>query len=74
MGIKICRGIAAVLVLVLIFVIFTASDASVAAAQKCTVVNCSYRVNVCSGPGTGYSITGKAPKGAVYDVTGKSGS
>lgn len=39
-----------------------------------TVVNCSYSVNVRSGPSSSYSIVGKAPKGAVYEVTGQSGS
>jgi chitinase len=38
------------------------------------VVNCSSSVNVRKGPGTKYKKIGKAPKGAVYNVTGKSGS
>lgn len=39
-----------------------------------TIVNCKSGVNVRSGPGTSYPIIGIAPKGAVYTVTGKSGS
>lgn len=38
------------------------------------IVNCNTAVNVRSGPGTGYAKLGTAPKGAVYTVTGKSGS
>lgn len=38
------------------------------------VVNCNYRVNVRSGPGTRYSKIGTAPKDSRYVVTGKSGS
>jgi chitinase len=38
------------------------------------IVNCSSAVNVRSGPGTGYTKVGTAPKGAVYPVTGKTGS
>ena len=43
-------------------------------ARKGTVVNCTTSVNVRSGPGTGYSVLGSAKKGAVYTVTGQSGS
>jgi uncharacterized protein YgiM (DUF1202 family) len=42
--------------------------------QTGQIVNCKTAVNVRSGPGTGYPIIGTAPKGAVYTVTGRSGS
>lgn len=45
-----------------------------AGAQEGRVVNCKKSVNVRSGPGTKYKKVGSAPKGAVYAVTGKSGS
>jgi chitinase len=51
-----------------------APPAPPAGAQTGTVVNCKKNVNVRSGPGTGYKKLGSAPKGAVYPVTGKSGS
>ena len=44
------------------------------AAHTGRIVNCTYSVNVRSGPGTGYSKLGVAPKGAVYSILGKSGS
>lgn len=71
MAAKICLFIAAVMVFALSFAAFFKTGESFAAAQKGTVVNCRYRVNVRSGPGTSYKIIGKAPKGAVYDVAGK---
>ncbi len=43
-------------------------------ARKGTVVNCTTGVNVRSGPGTSYAVIGSAKKGAVYTVTGQSGS
>ena len=54
-------------------------DSAVMAAQTAsgsigTIVNCTNGVNVRSGPGTGYSILGTAPKSAVYSVLGTSGS
>lgn len=43
-------------------------------AQSGMIVNCVSGVNVRSGPGTKYAKIGTAPKGAVYPVSGKSGS
>lgn len=43
-------------------------------AQTGKIVNCTSYVNVRSGPGSSYSKLGTAPKGAVYTVTGSSGS
>ncbi len=38
------------------------------------IVNCVTGVNVRTGPGSGYSKLGLAPKGAIYTILGKSGS
>ncbi len=38
------------------------------------IVNCTSYVNVRSGPGTSYAKIGTAPKGAIYSITGKTGS
>jgi len=42
--------------------------------QTGKVVNCNVSADVRSGPGTEYSLIGTAPKGALYSVTGSSGS
>ena len=43
-------------------------------SQTGKIVNCASWVNVRSGPGTGYSKLGTAPKNAVYDVLAINGS
>ena len=60
------------MIFLLLFPISVAvGDSSDAIGQ---IVNCNYRVNVRSGPGTSYSKIGTAPKGTTYTVTGQTGS
>jgi len=66
--------LAIVLAFMLVLSFFPVNIALAEETQKGTVVNCKSGVNVRSGPGTRYSKIGFAPKGAVYDILGKSGS
>ena len=60
---------------VFIFSIFPNHNALAAdTVQTGRIVNCSTGVNVRTGPGTSYSKLGFAPKNAVYNILGKSGS
>ena len=49
-------------------------NALAADTAQCRIVNCVTGVNVRTGPGASYSKLGVAPKNAVYNILGKSGS
>ena len=68
------RLLTLVSIVVFLFVLFVPIVYASSDAQTGTIVNCQSWVNVRSGPGTSYAKIGTAPKGAVYTVTGKSGS
>ena len=71
---KIRTTLSMLLAAMLLLTCFPVSFARADGQQSGTIVNCNVSVNVRSGPGTKYAKIGSAPKGAVYAVTGKSGS
>ncbi len=69
------RTILSILLAAMVFLTcFSGSIARAESAQTGTIVNCNVSVNVRSGPSTKYAKIGSAPKGTVYEVTGKSGA
>ena len=66
--------LSALLTATLLLFCFTQSFTRAENEQRGVIVNCKVAVNVRSGPGTKYKKIGSARKGAVYTITGKSGS